>query len=230
MYLAVVPGVAGGGGSIMSDPGASDHPEPTRSDYDRLIALLRSWHGDQAQEAVATFHRLDKELHGINVKLDQMQQAANDRFGQMQQVTSDRFDLVQQATASSFNIMQRVFIGAALLTIGCIGYLFVATNQMSVALGQVDRRFHVVDMRFAAVTERFNGVDRRLDAMDKHFDGIDRRLDAMDRRFDGIDKRLDAMEGRFDERFEGVDRRLDTIIGLFGQLQPIKQRGIVEKQ
>jgi hypothetical protein len=201
MYLAVVPGAEGVGGFIMSDPGGSERPELTRSDYDRLMALLRSSQANEEKESAATCRELDKELHGINVKLDQMQQAINSRF----------------------DMMQRVFIGAAFLTISCIGYLFVATSQMSVALGQVGGRFDVVDMRFAAVGERFNGIDKRLDGIDKRLDGIDKRLDGMDKRFDGIDKRLDAMEERFDKRFEAVDRKLDSII--VGQLRPIKTTG-----
>jgi hypothetical protein len=192
MYLAVVPATAGGGDLHMSDPGVSDRPELTRSDYDRLIALLRASWANEEKEPATTCRELDKELHGISVKLDQMQQAINARF----------------------DIMQRVFIGAAFLTISCIGYLFVATTQTSLALGRVENRFDVVDKEFVAVRERFTGIDKRLD--------------AMDRRFDGIDQRFNAMEERFDKRFEGIDRKLDSII--VGQLRPIKQQGVVDKQ
>jgi hypothetical protein len=177
---------------IMSDPGISDRPELTRSDYDRLIALLRASWGSEEKEPASPCRELDKELHGISVKLDQMRQAINGRF----------------------DILQRVFIGAAILTISCIGYLFVATTQTSLALARVENRFDVVDKEFVAVRERFNGIDKRLDAMDK--------------RFDGIDKRLDAMEERFDKRFESMDRKLDSII--LGQLRPIKRQGVVDKQ
>ena len=190
----------------MSDPGVSDRPELTRSDYDRLIALLRASWANEEKEPATTCRELDKELHGISVKLDQMQQAINGRF----------------------DMMQRVFIGAALLTISCIGYLFVATTQTSLALGRVENRFDVVDKEFVAVRERFNGIDKRLDAMDKRFDGIDKRLDVMDKRFDTMDKRFDTMEERFDKRFESMDRKLDSII--VGQLRPIKRPGVVDKQ
>jgi DNA anti-recombination protein RmuC len=90
----------------MSDLGGSERPELTRSDYDRLIAFLRSSQTDQTQ-AAATCHELDKELHGISVKLDQMQQATNDRFDQMQQATNNRFDQMQQATNDRFDQMQQ---------------------------------------------------------------------------------------------------------------------------
>jgi chaperonin cofactor prefoldin len=192
----------------MSDPGVGDRPELTRSDYDRLIAVLRASQVSEEKESTTTHRELDKELHGISVRLDQMQQAINGRF----------------------DVMQRVFIGAAFLTIACIGYLFVATSQTSVALGRVEGRFDAVDDRFDAVDDRFEGIDTRLDAMDKRFEGIDRRLDAMDKRFDGIDRRLDAMDQRLDKDFEGVDRRLDNIIDLIGQLRPTKQQGVVDKQ
>jgi flagellar capping protein FliD len=190
----------------MSDPGISDRPELTRSDYDRLIALLRASQANQEKESAATCRELEKGLHGISVKLDQMQQAINGRF----------------------DIMQRIFIGAAFLTIACIGFLFVATTQTSVAMGRVEGRFDSVDERFRGVDKRFDGIDKRLDTMDKRFDGIDKRLDAMDKRFDGIDKRLDSMDERIDKRFEGIDRKLDSIIA--GQFRPLKQQGVVDKQ
>jgi DNA anti-recombination protein RmuC len=225
-------------GFIVSDPAASDRPELTRSDYDRLIALLRAAQATEEKESATTCRELDRDIHGISLRLDQMQhamdrrfdhaeQAANARFDQMQHAMDRRFDHVEQATNDRFDeaqrgnngrlyLMQRIFIGAAFLTIACIGYLFVATSQVSVALGKVDGRFDVVDMRFVAVAERFNGIDNRLDAMDK-------RLDAMDER---IDKRFEQI----DKRFEQIDRRLDNIVDLVGQLRPIKQQGIVDQQ
>jgi DNA anti-recombination protein RmuC len=200
----------------MSDPGISDRPELTRSDYDRLIALLRASQAKEEKDSTTTCRELDKELHGISVRLDQMQeaihgrfdqmqQATNDRFDQMQQANNDRLDVMQQANNTRFDVMQRVFIGAAFLTIACIGYLFVATTQ-TVALGRVESRFDTVDKGFVAVGERF---------------------DAMDKRFDGIERRLDVMDERIDKRFEGIDRRLDNIVG---QLRPTKQQGLVDKQ
>ena len=211
-------------GFIVSDPAASDRPELTRSDYDRLIALLRASQVLEERESATTCRELERDIHGISLRLDQMQQAmsgrldqmqhamdrrfdhveqaANARFDEVQHAMDRRFDHVEQATSARFDeaqqgnngrlyLMQRIFIGAAFLTIGCVGYLFVATSQMSVALGRVESRFDVVDMRFAAVGERFNGVDKR---------------------------------------FELIDRRLDNIVDLIGQLRPIKQQGIVDKQ
>ncbi len=176
----------------MSDPGVSNRPELARSDYDRLIDLLRAPQANEEKESATTCRELDKELHGISVNLDQMHQAINGRF----------------------DIMQRVFIGTAFLTIACIGYLFIATTQTSIALGRVEGRFDFVD-------ERFRSVDMRFDAVDKRFDSIDKRLDAMD-------ERLDVMDERFEKRFESMDRKLDSII--VGQLRPIKRQGVVDKQ
>jgi hypothetical protein len=191
---------------IMSDPGVSNRPELTRSDYDRRIDLLRASQANEEKEAATTCRELDKELHGISVKLEQMHQAINGRF----------------------DILQRVFIGAAFLTIACIGYLFVAITQTSIALGRVEGRFDSVDERFRSVDMRFDAMDKRFEGIDRRLDAMDKRLDTMDKRFDGIDKRLDVMDERFQNRFESMDRKLDSII--VGQLRPIKRQDVVDKQ
>jgi hypothetical protein len=70
------------------------------------------------------------------------------------------------------SIMTRVFATSVVIVIGCLGYLFITTNEIAKSVTRLDERLVGVD-------KRFDAVDKRFDAVDKRFDAIDTRLDAL---------------------------------------------------
>jgi hypothetical protein len=60
------------------------------------------------------------------------------------------------------SIMTRVFATSVVIVIGCLGYLFITTNEIAKAVTRLDERLTGIDERF---NERLDGIDKRLDAL-----------------------------------------------------------------
>jgi hypothetical protein len=69
----------------------------------------------------------------------------------------------------------------------------------------IDRRFTLVDLRFAEVHGRFNAQDKRFEAIDAQFSAVHARFGAMDERFNRID-------AEFSELRAGIHAKLDVIL------------------
>jgi hypothetical protein len=124
---------------MTSDPGVGDRPELTRSDYDRLIRLLRASQANEEKESTTTCRELDMELHGISVRLDQMQQED-----------------------WRLNFMQRVLMSAICLTFIVLAYLLHTSAQTWVAHARVEGRVDGVDRRLVIMDKRFDEMKERL--------------------------------------------------------------------
>lgn len=72
----------------------------------------------------------------------------------------------------------------------------------------IDRRFALVDLRFAEVHARFTAQDKRFEAIDAQFSAVHSRLGAMDERFNRIDSEFSVLRGDV----TGVHAKLDVIL------------------
>lgn len=79
----------------------------------------------------------------------------------------------------------------------------------------IDRRFTLVDLRFAGVHARFNAQDKRFEAIDAQFSAVHSRLDAMDERFSRIDSEIADLRGDLRRGVTGVHAKLDVILKKF---------------
>jgi hypothetical protein len=76
----------------------------------------------------------------------------------------------------------------------------------------IDRRFTLVDLRFAEVHARFNAQDKRFEAIDAQFSAVNFRLDAMEERFSRIDSEMADLRGDLRRGVTGVHAKLDVIL------------------
>jgi hypothetical protein len=98
-------------------------------------------------------------------------QAAGDEI-----TTFREASLAFRGIREQLSIMTRVFATSVVIVIGCLGYLFITTNEIAKAVTRLDERLTGTEERFG---ERFDAVDKRFDAIDKRFDAIDKRLDGL---------------------------------------------------
>jgi hypothetical protein len=66
--------------------------------------------------------------------------------------------LAFRAIREQLSIMTRVFAGSVIIAIGCFGYFFMGTTEISKTVARIDERL-------SGVEGRLDGIDKRLDAL-----------------------------------------------------------------